>query len=99
MLFSLEEEAVPQSEEECEEVIGYQDQGGAGGGGQGQGQGFAAEKPGSWMDSTMASLGVEGDQCITVGPLCPPTAFTVQIEVQGTHWRKWWTLALKSGGR
>ena len=35
------------------------------------------------MDSTMSSLGDEGDQCITVGQLCPPTAFTVQIEVQG----------------
>ena len=32
----------------------------------------------------MASLGDEGDQCITVGQLCSPTAFTVQIEVQGT---------------
>ena len=36
------------------------------------------------MDSTMASLGDEGDQCITVGQLCSPTAFTVRIEVQGT---------------
>ena len=37
-----------------------------------------------WMVSNMASLGDEGDQCITVGQLCPPTVFTVQIEVQGT---------------
>ena len=36
------------------------------------------------MDSTMASLRDEGDQCIMVGQLCPPTAFTVQIQVQGT---------------
>ena len=35
------------------------------------------------MDSTMSSLGDEGDQCITVGQLCPPMAFTVRIEVQG----------------
>ena len=36
------------------------------------------------MDNTMASLGDKGDQCITVGQVCPPTAFIVQIEVQGT---------------
>ena len=36
------------------------------------------------MDSTMALLGDEVDQCITVGQLCPPTAFTVRIEVQVT---------------
>ena len=36
------------------------------------------------MDGATALLGEEGDQCITVGQLCPPTAFTVRIEVQGT---------------
>ena len=47
-------------------------------------RGFAAAEPRGWIDSTMASLGDEGDQCITVGQLCSPTAFTVHIEVQGT---------------
>ena len=46
--------------------------------------GFAAEEPGGWIDSTMASLVDEGDQCMMVGQLCPLTAFTVLIEVQGT---------------
>ena len=32
----------------------------------------------------MALLGDEGDQCITVGQLCPPTAFTVHNEVRET---------------
>ena len=38
-------------------------------------RGLAAEEPGSLMDCTMASLGAEGDPCITVGQLCPLRAF------------------------
>ena len=68
------------SDDQDEEVICCQGQCGA----KDKPRGFAAEEPGGWMDSTMASLGDEGDQCITVGQLCPPTAFTVRIEVQGT---------------
>ena len=82
--FSLDDQAVPLGEEECEEEIGCPDQGGAGGeGAKDKPRWFAAEGPGGWMDSTMALLD-EGDQCITVGQLCPPTTFTVRIEVQGT---------------
>ena len=82
---SSDDQAVPLGEEECEEAIGCPGQGRAGGeGAKDKPRGFAAEEPGGWMDSTMASLGDEGDQCIMVGRLCPPTAFTVQIEVQGT---------------
>ena len=68
VFFSLDKQAVPQGEEECEEVIGYQDQGGAGGEGtKDKPTGFAAEEPRGWMDSTMASLGDDGDQYIMVG--------------------------------
>ena len=82
VLFSSEDQAVPLGEEECEEEIGCPDQGGAGGeGAKDKPRGFVAEGPGGWMDSTMALLGDEVDQCITVGQLCPPTAFTVRNEV------------------
>ena len=85
VLFSSEDQAVPLGEEECEEEIGCQGQGGAGGeGAKNKLSGFAAEEPWGWMNSTMASLGDEGDKCIMVGQLCSPTAFTVQIEMQGT---------------
>ena len=81
----MNNKAVPLGEEECEEAIGCPGQGGAGGeGAKDKPRGFAAEEPGGWMDSTMASLVDEGDQCIMVGHLSPPTAFTVQIELQGT---------------
>ena len=84
VLFSSDDQAVPLGEEECEEEIGCPDQGGAGGeGAKDKPRGFAAEEPGGWMDSTMTSLGDEGDQCITVGQLCPYEVY-VQIEVQGT---------------
>ena len=84
MLFSSDDQAIPQGEEECEE-IGCKDQSGAGGEGtKDKPRGFAAEEPGGWMDSTMASLGDEGDQCFSVGRLGTPMAFTVRIEVQGT---------------
>ena len=63
MLFSSDDQAVSLGEEECEEEIGCPDQGGAGGeGAKDKPSGFAAEEPGGWMDSTMASLGDEGDQ-------------------------------------
>ena len=85
VLFSSDDQAVPLGGEECEEEIGCPDQGGAGGeGAKDKPRGFAAEEPGGWMDSTMASLGDEGDQCIMVRRSCPPTAFRVHIEVQGT---------------
>ena len=80
VLFSSAEQSVPQGEEEN----GYQDQGGAGvEGAKYKPRGFVAEELGDWMDSTMSSLGVEEDQCITVGQLCPPMAFMVRNEVQG----------------
>ena len=55
-------------------------------GSQGQAPGVRSRILGGWIDSTMASLGDqdEGDQCIMVGQLFPPMAFTVRIEVQGT---------------
>ena len=86
MLFSSDIQVVPQGEEE----IGYQDQGRAGGEvTKHKPRVFAAEKPGGWMDSTMASLVDEGDQCITVGQFCLPTAFTVntiaEVTVLGTE--------------
>ena len=85
VLFSSEDQAVPLGEEECEEEIGCHGQGGAGEEGtKDKPRGFAAEEPGGWMDSTMTLLGDEGDQCIMVRRFCPPTAFTVRIEVQGT---------------
>ena len=89
VLFSSDDQAVPLGEEECEEEIGCQGQGGASlKGAKDKPEGFAAEEPGGWIDSTMASLGDEGDQSIMVGQLCPPTAFTVRIEVQGTPLRQ-----------
>ena len=75
VLFSSDYQAAPLGEEECEEEIGCPDQGGPGGeGSKDMPRGFAAE----------ALVGGEGDQCIKVGQLCPSTAFTVRIEVQGT---------------
>ena len=69
MLFSSDEQAVPQGKEGNH----HQDQGGAGGEvAKHKPRVFAAEKPGGWMDNTKASLVDEGDQCITVGQLCPP---------------------------
>ena len=70
MLFSSDEQAVPQGEEECEKEIGYHDQGRAGGEGtKDNPRGSGAEEPEGWMDSTIASLRDKGDQCITVGQL------------------------------
>ena len=68
MLFSSDDQAVPLGEEECEEAIGCPGQGRAGGeGAKDKLRRFAAEEPGGWMDSTMASLGDGGDQYIMVG--------------------------------
>ena len=60
---SSDDQAVALGEEECEEEIGGQGQGGAGGeGAKDKPRGFAAEEPGGWMDSTIASLEDKGDQ-------------------------------------
>ena len=68
VLFSSDDQAVSLGEEE----IGCPDRGRAGGeGAKDKPRLFAAEEPGGWMDSTMAWLGDEGDQCITVGQMCP----------------------------
>ena len=94
MLFSSDDQAFPQGEEECEEEIGYQDQGGADGeGAKDKPRGFAAEEPRGWMDSTMASLEDEGDQCITVGQMCPLGRLRSGSKCRGPLWRQWWTLA------
>ena len=66
VLFSSDEQAVPQGKKGNH----HQDQGGAGGEvAKHKHRVFAAEKPG----------GLDGQQCITVGQLCPSTAFTVLV--------------------
>ena len=77
VLFSSDDQAVPLGEEECEE-IGCQGQGGAGGeGAKDKLRGFIAEEPGGWMDSTMALLGDEVDQCITIRKIKVPAGSVV----------------------
>ena len=50
------------------------------------------------MDSTIASLGDKGDQCITVGELSPLRR--LQIEVQGIPWPCWaWKCITDSVGK
>ena len=93
VLFSSDEQAVPQSEEECEKEIGYHDQGRAAEEGtKDNPRGSAAEEPGGWMDSIIASLGNKGDQCITVGQLSPLRRLKFGSRCRGRPWRHYLTV-------
>ena len=48
-----------------------------------QPQGTGSGEPRRQERSAVTQTG-DGSPCITVGQLCPPTAFTVGLEVQGT---------------
>ena len=79
VLFSSDDQAFPQGEEE----IGYLNQDGAGGeGAKDKSRGFAAEDPGAGSIAPWLRFGIRMKE--TSASVVPPKAFTVRIEVQGT---------------
>nr|XP_022308860.1 uncharacterized protein LOC111114716 [Crassostrea virginica] len=83
-LFSSDEPVVPQGGDESMEDVRCEGQWDAGREEvDDQPQGTGSGEPRGQESSAVPQAG-DGRPCITVGQLCPPTAFTVRLEVQGT---------------
>ena len=83
-LFSSDEPVVPQGGDESLEDVRCEGQWNAGREEvEDQPQGTGSGEP-RGQESSAVPLAGDGSPCITVGQLCPPTAFTVRLEVQWT---------------